>query len=150
LKEWIQDGNFFLSEPIKTLSQQREFKPMKQTKEMKFVKDLKRKAVVCYDDCDIKIVAQKIIQGDINHVIVTDRNRHLQGIVTSFDVTRAIAEEKKDIKDITTKKVITAKDDEPIDIAARRMRMNNISALPVIDENKIVTGIITSEELMSR
>lgn len=150
LKEWIQDGNFYLTEPITTLSQQREFKPMKQSKEMKFVKDLKRKAVLCYEDCDIKIVAQKIIQGDINHVIVTDRERHLEGIVTSFDITKAIAEEQKDIKDITTRKVITAKDDEPIDIAARRMRMNNISALPVIDDNKLVTGIITSEELMSR
>ncbi|MGV9173416.1 MAG: homocysteine biosynthesis protein [Promethearchaeia archaeon] len=150
LKQWIQEGEFFLTEPIKRLPQDREFKPMKQTKEMKFVKDLKRNAVVCYDDCDIKIVAQKIIQGDINHVIVTDREQHLEGIVTSFDVTRAIAEEKQDIKDITTKKVITAKDDEPIDIAARRMRVNNISALPVIDDENVVTGIITSEELMSR
>ena len=70
------------------------------------------------------------------------------GIVTSFDITRAIAEEKGILKDIMTRRVITTTDNEPLDIAARKMKLNEISALPVIDDNKIVTGIITSEDLI--
>ena len=115
---------------------------------MKFVKDLKNNAEICYEDCDIKIVAEIIINKNTNHIVITDRGHILKGIVTSFDITKAIAQDKSDLKDIITKKVITTSDNEPISNAARRMKINNISALPVIDDNKKVVGIITSEELM--
>jgi len=72
----------------------------------------------------------------------------LIGIVTSFDITKAIAKDKSHIKEIITKKVIIAKDNEPIEVAARRMKMNDISALPIINDLRQVIGIITSEELM--
>ncbi len=148
LKKWIQDGEFLLNAPAETLSIERVFKPMKLTVELKFVKDLKKKAEICYYDCDIKIVAERIIKSNTNHIIITDRENTLKGIVTSFDITRAIAEDKNELKDIITKRVIKTTDNDPIVIAARKMKVNNISALPVIDEYNKVIGIITSEELM--
>jgi len=148
LKEWIEDGDFLLSAPIERLPTNTIFKPMKQISEQKFVKDLKKKAIICHEDCDIKIVASKIVKENMNHIIITDKDNTLKGIVTSFDITKAIAEEKTKLLDIITKKVITTTDNEPIDIAARKMRMNDISALPVIDTNNKVVGIITAEELM--
>ncbi len=148
LKKWIQEGIFLINPPVEHLPIDTTFNPMKITSELKFVKDLKKDAIICYDDCDIKIVAEKIIQESMNHIIITDRDKHLKGIVTSFDITKAIAMDKHELKDIITKKVITTSDNEPIDIAARKMKINAISALPVIDDNKTVVGIITAEELM--
>jgi len=148
LKKWIQDGKFYLNPPAETLPMDTIFKPMRMSAEMKFVKDLKKNAEICYEDCDIKIVAEIIINKNTNHIVITDREHILKGIVTSFDITKAIAQDKSDLKDIITKKVITTSDNEPISNAARRMKINNISALPVIDDNKKVVGIITSEELM--
>ena len=148
LKEWIQEGTFFLNPPAENLPTDTIFKPMKQTLKLKFVKDLKKKAEICYEDCDIKVVAKKIISENVNHIVITDRENNLKGIVTSFDITKAIANEKNDLDSIITKRVVTTFNDEPIGNAARKMRQNNISALPVIDENKKVVGIITSEELM--
>ncbi|MFW9948109.1 MAG: CBS domain-containing protein, partial [Candidatus Odinarchaeota archaeon] len=130
------------------LSRNTIYKTMKQTSELKFVKDLKRNAVICYDDCNLKIVAQKIIKENMNHIVITNRDHILKGIVTSFDVTKAIAEDKTEINEIITKKVITTTDNEPIEVAARKMKVNDISALPVIDEDMKVIGILTSEELM--
>ncbi|MCJ7651259.1 MAG: CBS domain-containing protein, partial [Candidatus Lokiarchaeota archaeon] len=98
--------------------------------------------------CDIKVVAEKIIEENTNHIVIIDKEHQLIGIVTSFDITKAIARDKSHIKDIITKKVITATDNEPIEVAARRMKMNNISALPIINDEKKCIGIITSEELM--
>jgi CBS domain-containing protein len=121
---------------------------MKQSSKLKFVKDLKRDAIICQDDCDLKTIAEKIINQNMNHIVITDRNLNLKGIVTSFDVTKAIAKDKTDLNDIITKKVIITSDNEPIDVAIRKMKQNDISALPVIDENNKVVGIITSEELM--
>ena len=51
-------------------------------------------------------------------------------------------------KEIITKKTYTTNYNEPISNAARKMKLNNISALPVVDEQNKVLGIITSEELM--
>jgi len=148
LKGWIEEGLFYLNPPAETLSRNTIYKSMKQTSELKFVKDLKRDAIISYDDCNLKMVAQKIIKENMNHIIITNRERVLKGIVTSFDVTKAIAEDKTDINEIITKKVITTTDNEPIEVAARKMKVNDISALPVIDENMKVIGILTSEELM--
>ena len=148
LKKWIQEGIFYLNPPAETLPTDTVFKPMKMTSKLKFVKDLKKDAEICYEDCDIKIVAEKIIKKNVNHIIITDKENNLKGIVTSFDITKAIAEDKHDLTSIITKHVITTYDDEPISNAARKMKQHNISALPVIDDNKKVTGIITSEELM--
>ena len=148
LKKWIEEGIFFLNPPAETLPKDTKFKPMKQTSELKFVKDLKRNAVICYEDCDIKTVAEKIITQNMNHIVITDRENHLKGIVTSFDVTKAIAENKNNLKEIITTEVIITTDNEPIEVAGRKMKLNDISALPVIDENNKVVGIITSEELM--
>jgi len=148
LKKWINEGKFFLNPPAETLPTNTVFKPMKQTSELKFVKEFKRQAIKCFDDCDLKEVAEKIIEESMNHIIITDRENYLKGIVTSFDVTKAIAQNKTELTDIITKKVITTTDNEPIGLAARRMKNNNILALPVVDESKRVIGIITSEELM--
>ena len=148
LKNWINEGKFFLNPPAETLPTNTVFKPMKQTSELKFVKDFKRQAIKCFDDCDLKKIAEKIIEENMNHIVIVDRENYLKGIVTSFDVTKAIAQNKRELNDIITKKVITTTDNEPIGLAARRMKNNNISALPVVDESKRVIGIITSEELM--
>jgi CBS domain-containing protein len=43
--------------------------------------------------------------------------------------------------------VITAKFNEPLETASKRMAQHNISALPVIDNEKKVLGIVTAEEV---
>ncbi len=148
LKKWINNGEFFLNPPAELLPRQTEYKAMRQSTAIRFVKDLKKKAIICYNDCDLKIVAKKIIEENINHVVITNKANQLEGIVTSFDVTKAIAHDKRELKEIVTRKVITTKDNEPINVASRKMKIHEISALPVINEQNVVTGIITSEELM--
>ncbi|MBD3214759.1 MAG: CBS domain-containing protein [Candidatus Lokiarchaeota archaeon] len=148
LKEWIEDGEFFLNSPAETPPTKTNYKSMRQTSEIKFVKDLKKDAVICYEDCDIQIVANKIINQNINHIVITDREKKLKGIVTSFDITKAVARNASKLMDIITKKVITTTDNEPVDVASRKMRKHDISALPVVNDKNIVVGIISSEELM--
>jgi CBS domain-containing protein len=148
LKNWILNGKFFLNPPAESLSTQRIFKPMKLESELKFVKDLKRKAVICYEDCDISVVAQKIIESELNHILITDKEKKLKGIVTSFDIAKTIAQNHTTLNEIITKKIVTTKDNEPVSFAIRKMKKNNISALPVINNDYKVVGIITSEDII--
>ena len=46
-----------------------------------------------------------------------------------------------------TTSVITSTPDEPVEIAVRKMERHKISALPVIDDDRRVIGMVTSGDL---
>lgn len=147
LKKWIETSSFYLSSPVNPLPRTTEVKPMKQIRAVTFVSSLIKPAIICTKDDKIQTVAKRIISQSVNHVVVVDKKNKLEGIVTSWDITRAIANGLKNLYDIIVRKVITAMPNEPIEVASRRMAQHNISALPVIDKQNHVLGIITSEEL---
>jgi CBS domain-containing protein len=88
-----------------------------------------------------------MVTKSVNHIVVIDSYSKLLGIVTSWDITRAMAEGKTALADIENRRVITAKPDEPLESASKRMAQHNISALPVIDSERKVLGIVTSEDV---
>jgi uncharacterized protein (DUF39 family)/CBS domain-containing protein len=147
LKSWIENGAFYLSAPAETLPTDSVCNPMKQTDVITFVKSLAHEAVTCSVDEDIKAVAQRIISKSVNHVVVTDKSGAIKGMVTSWDVTRAVAEGKSKLADIITKKVFTTRPDESVEAASRKLAQHHISALPVVDRDKKVVGLITSEDI---
>jgi CBS domain-containing protein len=147
LKSWIEEGSFLLTSPIERLPTDSVFKPMRQTQEIPFVVDVMQTAVTCTEDEKIRAIAERIVTKSVNHIVVIDDAGKLRGIVTSWDVTRAMAEGKKALVDIETHNVVTAKPDEPLEVASKRMAQHNISALPVIDIEKKVLGIVTSEDV---
>jgi uncharacterized protein (DUF39 family)/CBS domain-containing protein len=147
LKSWIEEGTFTLTSHIERLPTNTVFKPMRQTEEIPFVVSVMHPAVTCTENESIRAIAERIVTKSVNHIIVVDENGKLRGIVTSWDITRAMAEGKKALADIESRNVITAKPDEPLEIASKRMAQHNISALPVIDIEKKVLGIITSEDV---
>jgi len=147
LKSWIENGSFYLSAPAETLPTDSVCNPMKQTDEITFVNSVAHEAVTCRVDENIKVVAQRIISKSVNHVVVTDKSGEIKGIVTSWDVTRAVAEGKSKLADIITKKVFTTRPEESLEAASRKMAQHHISALPVVDRYKKVVGLITSEDI---
>jgi CBS domain-containing protein len=147
LKSWIEEGTFMLTSPIERLPTNTVFKPMRQTEEIPFVVSVMHPAITCTEDEEIRAIAERIVTKSVNHIVVVDEAGKLRGIVTSWDITRAMAEGKKALAEIESRNVITAKPDEPLEIASKRMAQNNISALPVVDIEKKVLGIITSEDV---
>ena len=81
----------------------------------------------------------------ITHLPVVAEDGQLSGIVTAWDVSKAVALKYTDLDEIMTRKVVTAEVGDPIERAAKRMNENNISALPVIDGNQKVIGMVTSD-----
>jgi CBS domain-containing protein len=104
-------------------------------------------AVTCRESEEVRAIAERIVTKSVNHIIVVDVFGKLTGIVTSWDVTRAMAEGKKALADIMTRRVVTTKPDEPLETASKKMAQHNISALPVIDNDRKVLGIVTSEDV---
>jgi homoserine O-acetyltransferase/O-succinyltransferase len=81
----------------------------------------------------------------VTHLPVVAEDGKLSGIVTAWDVSKAVALKFKDLDEIMTRKVVTAEVGDPIERAAKRMNENNISALPVIDGNLKVIGMVSSD-----
>lgn len=148
LKTSISKGKFLLTQPVKLLPTQTEFKPMKVTSEIAFVESLIKPSVTCNEEDDIKQVANLVLEHNTNHIVVVDSDNNLKGFCTTFDISKAVAKGVNKIKDIMVKRVITTSPNEPIDIAARKMTEKGVNSLPVIDKNNKVLGIIRAEEIL--
>ena len=148
LKSWIENGAFYLSSPAETLPTDSICHPMRQRDQPTFVGSVAHEAVTCNVEEDIKAVAQRIISKSVNHIVVTDKSGDVRGIVTSWDLTRAVAEGKTELTDIITNKVYTTSPEETLEEASRKLALHHISALPVVDSTKKkVVGLLTSEDI---
>ncbi len=149
LKEEIEKGEFLLSSAVEPLSRLGSSRPMKQTKESPNVGDVMSKDVVTVgEDIEIEEAARLIVGGLFDHLPVISRNGQLMGIITAWDISKAVASGKASrIGDIMTRRVYSAKSDEPIELAARTFDMHSISAMPVVDREDRVIGMITSNHL---
>jgi len=97
----------------------------------------------------------------INHLLVVDKNQGLIGIVSDRDVKQSWASPatalsvhelnyllaQLTVESIMAKKIISISPGTTIERAAYIMQKNRINALPVIESEKLV-GIITSTDVM--
>jgi len=151
LKKWVLEGKFFVTKPVEPLPRQREFKPLKiKRKELKVGDVMSREVITAKPDDGVKEVARKLIEKGIDHLPVVDDKTRLIGIVTSWDLARAIANEKRKLAEIMTRKVITALENESIDVAVRRMAQHNISGVPVVDKTNHVIGVMTTDDISKK
>ncbi len=147
LKSWIENASFYLSAPVEQIPTDTVAKPMKQTEEIAFVNSVMHSAVTCKENEELDTVARQIITNQVNHIVVVDDQEKLKGIVTSWDITKAVAEEERKLAEIITRKVVTTTPNESLELASRKMAQHTVSALPVVDHDKKVLGIITSEDI---
>ena len=120
---------------------------MHQTSQVAFVNTVAHDAVTCKVNEKITTVAQRIISNAVNHVVVVDKTNEIKGIVTSWDLTRAVAEGKTKLEEVITKKVYTTHPEETVEVASRKMAQHHISALPVLDRQNKVVGLISTEDV---
>lgn len=149
LKDWIERGDFLLTNPVKPLSSKgNTVKPLEISKPAVLVRDIESKPVfMAYPGDKINDVAKKLVDNNINHLPVVDGDGKLKGIVTSWDIADGVAKGKSELEELMTRKVIIAREDESVDIIARRIDKNNISGLPIVDKENIVKGMITAEDI---
>lgn len=148
LRKWILEKSFFLTEPVERLPTDEVFKPMKQAVAVPFVRDIMTKEVVTARPGDSIASAAKIFaEKGFDHLPIVNDEGKLVGIVTSWDIAVAVATKKKKLFEIMTSRVITAKEDEPVDLVARKLERHGISGLPVVGPSGELKGIITTGDL---
>jgi len=150
LKKEIMNGVFKLSLPAESLPTSGKIKPMYQKKINPMVKDLmSRKVVFVREDVLIEEAAKVLIKNEIDHLPVVSESGRLVGIITSWDIAKSVAKgtHHKKVSDIMSKNVVCIGQEDLVDVASRRLEQYNISAMPVVNPNKEVVGMISSSDL---
>lgn len=151
LKKWITDGTFFLTKPLEPLPRHREFKPLRLRKrELTVIDVMKKEVFTAGPNEEIEAAARKLMEKRIDHLPIVDDESKLMGIVTSWDLAKAIAQEKRWLNEIMTRRVVTARTDESLDVVARRMSQHNISGVPVVNETNQIIGILTTDDISKK
>jgi acetoin utilization protein AcuB len=123
--------------------------------------NMKTKLVTITSDTSVFKARELMDHHKVSHLPVTDGKAHLVGIITDRDLKQAWASpattlsvheltyalQKLTVESIMTRKVITASPDMTIERAARILHDSRIGALPVLEKDKLV-GIITTTDLM--
>jgi len=150
LKAWIERGSMQLALPTRPIDAKKSAKPMHQISKGPRVLDIMDRNVVSIgENEEITTAAKKLLKGETNHLPVINGDNVLVGIVTTFDVSKAVVNPGKAhfVKDIMKRKVITTTPDEAVDIAVQKLEQHNISALPVVDGGHHVIAILTAMDL---
>jgi homoserine O-acetyltransferase len=94
----------------------------------------------------VKEAARIMMTQGVTHLPVISEDVKLEEIAIAWDASEAVALKFTQLEEIMTREVITIGLNDPIERAAKKMNEHSISALPVIDEDQRVIGMITSEE----
>lgn len=102
------------------------------------------------EEDSVKKAATLMLEKNVTHLpVVTDDNK-LIGILTSWDLSKSIATNSDNLIDIMTKTVKFCHSTDSIEDISRMMRKYDISCLPVVDENFVVEGMITTDQITNR
>ena len=89
-------------------------------------------------------------EKNVSGLLVTDPQGKLMGILTRRDIAMLEpADEKKQVREVMTSDVITAKAGVSIQEARDLIRKNCIEKLPLLDERGNVKGLITSKDIIN-
>ncbi len=148
LKRWIERGEFLLTSPVQGLPREGTFRPMRQLGPVPLAGEvMTRRVVTVGPDCPIVEAARILAEGGFDHLPVVDENQRLVGIVTSWDIATSVGTGKRRVEEIMTRRVITARENEPVDSVVRSLETHGISGVPVVDERGKVIGMLTSDDL---
>ena len=126
-------------------------------------RSMTRKVITVGPQANIFEAQELMAQNQIRHLPVVDASNRLLGIVTDRDIRSALPykffkkppskEEKKNfaqlqINEIMTREPITISPSHTIQDALLVIQDSRVGALPVVDENRILKGIISVRDLL--
>lgn len=98
------------------------------------------------------VEAAKIMkERKIGSLVVIEGSKPI-GIITERDIIRKLVAEGKDAKIVKVKELmsyplITANPDDDVEVLAKRMAVNEIRRLPIINKDGNLVGIITATDI---
>jgi predicted transcriptional regulator/ribosome-associated translation inhibitor RaiA len=98
---------------------------------------------------DVRETARLLVEGDVKIAPVYEGDR-LYGIVTVDRILEAVLDSLDAIKvdQIATTDVIGIAEDDSVGRAINRLRENGVSRLPVLDDDGVLVGVVTTNDIV--
>jgi CBS domain-containing protein len=93
----------------------------------------------------VKNLAMILIKNQISGAPVSGKNGKIVGVVSEADI---VAKKGKDVRAIMSKKIISVKEETPVEEIAQLMTTHKIKRLPVMRDDKVV-GIVSRADIVS-
>jgi uncharacterized protein (DUF39 family)/predicted transcriptional regulator len=148
LKSWILGGSFLPTKPVELLPPKRDFRGLRLRGLEPLVKDaMTEKVATAKANDEITTIAKILVTYNVDHLPIVDDQNRLVGIVTSWDIAKATAQGEKALSQIMTSRVVTARENDSIDVVSRKLGQHDISGMPVIDDQNHVVGMVTASDI---
>ena len=90
-KGWIEAGRMELALPTRRIDSTKRVKPMRETAITPRVRDIMNRQVISItEDEEIRVAAKRLLKDETNHLPVLNDDGLLVGIITTFDVSKAV------------------------------------------------------------
>ena len=112
------------------------------------VEDLMTKDVVTITEEESVVKAAKLmLEENVTHIPIVTDDKKLIGIVTSWDLSKSIATNSNNLSEIMTTTVKFCHATDTIEYVSQLMWEYDISCLPVVDDNFVVKGLISADQI---
>ncbi|MDH7592843.1 MAG: CBS domain-containing protein [Methanomicrobiales archaeon] len=100
-------------------------------------------------DANMRDAAELLIRHQIRRLPVVE-GRRLVGILSVADLVNAISQMKikKEIKEFGSSRVFALWEETPLNLVGRIMAISGLDAIPILDEEGTLTGIISERDLI--
>lgn len=117
------------------------------------IKNIMTKSPICFKkEQTIKEALDAMINNNINGIPILDEQDFLIGMIVKADIYRFLIEDGHydscPIEWVMSKDLYTCKKEDSILKVCKEIRKYDIIAMPVIDDNKKVIGVISIEDLL--
>ncbi len=116
-----------------------------------------RDVVTATAEATIVDVARLMKNADIGPILIVDNetSNTLVGIVTDRDIVMKVIADGQDanttrVGDVMSKKLVTCRADDDVDVAMKSMAQFQLRRLPVVEDNMRLVGIISQADLATR
>ena len=111
-----------------------------------YAKDIMTRDIITVSPTmSVKNLAMTLIKNQISGAPVSGRNGEIVGVVSEADI---VAKKGKDVRAIMSKKIISVKEETPVEEIAQLMTTHKIKRLPVMRGDQVV-GIVSRADIVS-
>jgi CBS domain-containing protein len=111
-----------------------------------------RKVITLRPDQTFADTVNLMAKHSFRHFLVVESTARLVGVISDRDILRAVARTRdwntSYVRQFMSRDVVAVKPDTKLSLATGMMLSKRINCLPVVDDNGIVCGIITSTDLL--
>ncbi|MDD1705176.1 MAG: CBS domain-containing protein [Methanoregula sp.] len=107
------------------------------------------KPITIEPDAELKEAARLLVRHKIRRLPVVESG-HLIGLLSVSDIIHALAQMKikEEVKDRYTSRTFALWEETPLPVVGRVMEISGVDAIPILDDESILQGIISERDLI--